>query len=52
LTGKPLPNNPRELWSLLNSILPMIFNEHSKFNDWFTAPFAKVGEPATLTQEE
>jgi hypothetical protein len=37
---------------LLNFILPTIFNDHSKFDDWFTAPFAKAGEAATLTQEE
>jgi SNF2 family DNA or RNA helicase len=34
LTGTPLQNNPRELWSLLNFILPTIFNDHSKFDDW------------------
>jgi ATP-dependent helicase STH1/SNF2 len=26
--------------------------DHSKFNDYFTAPFAKAGEAATLNQEE
>ncbi|OHT08590.1 Chromatin structure-remodeling complex subunit snf21 [Tritrichomonas foetus] len=52
LTGTPLQNNPRELWSLLNFILPNIFNDHNKFDDWFTAPFAKAGEAAQLTQEE
>ncbi|KAH0785651.1 Chromatin structure-remodeling complex subunit snf21 [Histomonas meleagridis] len=52
LTGTPLQNNPRELWSLLNFILPNIFKDHKKFDDWFTAPFAKAGEAAKLTQEE
>ena len=52
LTGTPLQNNPRELWSLLNFILPNIFNDHNKFDDWFTAPFAKAGEAAQLTTEE
>ena len=52
LTGTPLQNNPRELWSLLNFILPTIFDDHSKFEDWFAAPFAKAGEDATLSQEE
>lgn len=52
LTGTPLQNNPRELWSLLNFILPNIFNDHNKFDDWFTAPFAKAGEGAQLTKEE
>ncbi|OHT10396.1 Chromatin structure-remodeling complex subunit snf21 [Tritrichomonas foetus] len=52
LTGTPLQNNPRELWSLLNFILPNIFNDHNKFDDWFTAPFAKAGEGAQLTAEE
>lgn len=52
LTGTPLQNNPRELWSLLNFILPSIFNDHNKFDDWFTAPFAKAGEAAQLSDEE
>ena len=52
LTGTPLQNTPRELWSLLNFILPTIFDDHNKFDEWFAAPFAKAGEAAKLTQEE
>lgn len=52
LTGTPLQNTPRELWSLLNFILPTIFDDHNKFDEWFAAPFAKAGEAAKLTAEE
>ncbi|KAH7325155.1 P-loop containing nucleoside triphosphate hydrolase protein [Rhizoctonia solani] len=35
LTGTPLHNNLAELWSLLNFILPDIFNDLSSFQQWF-----------------
>ncbi|KAI0033219.1 SNF2 family N-terminal domain-containing protein, partial [Vararia minispora EC-137] len=38
LTGTPLQNNLAELWSLLNFILPDIFNDISAFQDWFNLP--------------
>ncbi|EAX92042.1 SNF2 family N-terminal domain containing protein [Trichomonas vaginalis G3] len=52
LTGTPLQNNPRELWSLLNFVLPNIFNDHSQFEEWFSAPFSKAGGDVSLTGEE
>ena len=52
LTGTPLQNNPRELWSLLNFVLPNIFNDHGQFEEWFQAPFSKSGDNADLTSEE
>jgi len=52
LTGTPLQNNPKELWSLLNFVLPTIFNDHRKFEEWFSAPFAKNNENVQLSQEE
>lgn len=40
LTGTPLQNNLPELWSLLNFVLPRIFNSCRTFEEWFNAPFA------------
>ncbi|RDB21790.1 putative ATP-dependent helicase IRC5 [Hypsizygus marmoreus] len=38
LTGTPLQNNLAELWSLLNFILPDIFNDVDSFQEWFNIP--------------
>ncbi|KAG6809199.1 hypothetical protein H0H92_001186 [Tricholoma furcatifolium] len=38
LTGTPLHNNLAELWSLLNFILPNIFNDLDAFQEWFDIP--------------
>ncbi|KAJ3343455.1 hypothetical protein HDU93_008114 [Gonapodya sp. JEL0774] len=35
LTGTPLQNNLAELWSLLNFILPEIFDSYNNFLAWF-----------------
>ena len=35
LTGTPLQNNLNELWSLLNFILPDIFQDLELFQEWF-----------------
>ena len=37
LTGTPLQNNLAELWSLLNFLLPEIFNDLAVFESWFNA---------------
>eukprot|EP01084_Bolivina_argentea_P215136 365224_1 len=39
LTGTPLQNNLNELWSLLNFILPSIFDSAQSFESWFCSPF-------------
>eukprot|EP01084_Bolivina_argentea_P276725 472237_1 len=39
LTGTPLQNNLGELWSLLNFILPSIFDSAQSFESWFCSPF-------------
>ncbi|KAJ7703516.1 SNF2 family N-terminal domain-containing protein [Mycena rosella] len=38
LTGTPLHNNLAELWSLLNFVLPDIFNDADAFQEWFSLP--------------
>lgn len=35
LTGTPLQNNLAELWTLLNFLLPDIFDDLSSFQNWF-----------------
>lgn len=35
LTGTPLQNNLRELWSLLNFLMPSIFSDWISFESWF-----------------
>ncbi|KAJ3194827.1 hypothetical protein HK101_001829 [Irineochytrium annulatum] len=56
LTGTPLQNNLPELWSLLNFILPKVFNSVQTFDQFFSSPFsstAPVGQAsAELTEEE
>jgi len=42
LTGTPLQNNLTELWSLLNFLLPDIFDDLEQFQRWFD--FDGVGE--------
>jgi SNF2 family DNA or RNA helicase len=43
LTGTPLMNDLSELWSLLNFLLPTVFNSVETFDQWFSAPFAQMG---------
>jgi len=36
LTGTPLQNNLSELWSLLNFLLPDIFDDLESFQNWYS----------------
>ncbi|CAK5269440.1 unnamed protein product [Mycena citricolor] len=45
LTGTPLHNNLAELWSLLNFILPDIFDDVDSFQEWFS-PNLSSGMPS------
>lgn len=45
LTGTPLQNDLKELWSLLNLLLPEVFDNRKVFHDWFSKPFQKEGPP-------
>ncbi|KAE8685986.1 ATP-dependent DNA helicase DDM1 [Hibiscus syriacus] len=49
LTGTPLQNNLAELWSLLNFILPDIFQSHEEFELWFDFSGRSNGD---MSQEE
>ncbi|KAI0223995.1 chromatin remodeling complex Adenosinetriphosphatase [Massospora cicadina] len=37
VTGTPLQNNLKELWALLNFLLPDVFGESQQFEEWFQA---------------
>jgi SNF2 family DNA or RNA helicase len=40
----------KELWSLLNLLLPEVFDNKKAFHDWFSKPFQKEG--ATQNAED
>eukprot|EP00736_Rhodelphis_marinus_P011437 Rmarinus@m.23235 len=53
LTGTPLQNNLSELWSLLNFLLPNIFDDLESFQSWFQFDSLqnKEGEAGIIAQE-
>ncbi|KAI4372339.1 hypothetical protein MLD38_010581 [Melastoma candidum] len=51
LTGTPLQNELKELWSLLNLLLPEVFDNKKVFHDWFSKPFQKEG-PSTEAEDD
>ncbi|CAL1271150.1 unnamed protein product [Larinioides sclopetarius] len=53
LTGTPLQNNLTELWSLLNFILPEIFDDLQIFHSWFDiSRLAESGGTQELVAQE
>jgi ATP-dependent helicase STH1/SNF2 len=40
LTGTPLQNELKELWALLNFLLPNVFDSHVNFENWFQTGLA------------
>ncbi|PPR04302.1 hypothetical protein CVT24_013375 [Panaeolus cyanescens] len=51
LTGTPLHNNLAELWSLLNFILPDIFDDIDSFQQWFNLPELQSSLPTDQSQQ-
>ncbi|KAI9829327.1 MAG: hypothetical protein M1819_006390 [Sarea resinae] len=53
ITGTPLQNNLAELWSLLNFLMPQIFDSLESFEDWFdfSAIQEKEGSKALLAEQ-
>mmetsp|Transcript_6329 Transcript_6329/g.15442 ORF Transcript_6329/g.15442 Transcript_6329/m.15442 type:complete len:741 (+) Transcript_6329:87-2309(+) len=52
LSGTPLQNNLTELWSLLNFLLPDIFDDLESFQQWFDFDVTNDGGEAKILQEE
>ncbi|KJA16745.1 hypothetical protein HYPSUDRAFT_171034 [Hypholoma sublateritium FD-334 SS-4] len=51
LTGTPLHNNLAELWSLLNFILPDIFDDLDTFQEWFNLPELQTAIPTSQSSQ-
>lgn len=49
LTGTPLQNDLHELWSLLNFLLPDVFNSAADFDKWFD-PEVCLGDEAMVNR--
>ncbi|KAH0470770.1 hypothetical protein IEQ34_000493 [Dendrobium chrysotoxum] len=52
LTGTPLQNDLKELWSLLNLLLPEVFDNRKAFHDWFSKPFQKDGPSHNQVEDD
>ena len=51
ITGTPLQNNLHELWSLLNFILPDLFDSSEVFDEWFAPKPAQTSEQELSAEE-
>ncbi|XP_063048212.1 lymphoid-specific helicase [Engraulis encrasicolus] len=52
LTGTPLQNNLSELWSLLNFLLPDVFDDLKSFESWFDIDSISTGEAEDIVANE
>lgn len=50
LTGTPLQNNLRELWALLNFLVPEQFGDAEQFNAWFKT--SEAADKQTREEEQ
>ncbi|KAI5951832.1 hypothetical protein KGF54_004907 [Candida jiufengensis] len=50
ITGTPLQNNLRELWALLNFILPDVFADNESFDEWFSQSESTDEEDKVISQ--
>lgn len=46
-----LQNDLKELWSLLNLLLPEVFDNRKAFHDWFSKPFQKDGASESVEDD-
>lgn len=42
----------KELWSLLNLLLPEVFDNRKAFHDWFSKPFQKDGSSHSPEEDD
>ncbi|KAM6915871.1 lymphoid-specific helicase [Xenentodon cancila] len=52
LTGTPLQNNLAELWSLLNFLLPEVFDDLKSFESWFDINTLGEAESVVVAERE
>ncbi|CAG6018115.1 lymphoid-specific helicase [Menidia menidia] len=52
LTGTPLQNNLAELWSLLNFLLPEVFDDLKSFESWFDISTLGDAENVVVAERE
>ncbi|XP_034754740.1 lymphoid-specific helicase isoform X2 [Etheostoma cragini] len=52
LTGTPLQNNLSELWSLLNFLLPEVFDDLKSFESWFDIDTINEADTMVATERE
>lgn len=52
LTGTPLQNNLAELWSLLNFLLPEVFDDLKSFESWFDIDSLGEAESVVAAERE
>ena len=45
-------NDLKELWSLLNLLLPEVFDNRKAFHDWFSKPFQKDGSSHSPEEDD
>jgi len=43
MSGTPISNDLADIWSLLNFVLPNIFDSQESFEEWFSRPFQNAG---------